>query len=548
MPRVCPVRILAIVSALGKNQPMKRSKAPLSVTHPELAKQASGWDAKDYVAGSNKRLSWKCSNGHTWETFIQNRTRKGQGCPYCSGVRISVGVNDLGSTHPLVAVEADGWDPQKFRASHELLMNWKCPKGHEYQARIADRIKWKKGCLVCSGRNKTLTDGFPSLAAEADGWDPAQTHIGSKQVKKWKCSKGHSFRATVQKRTSRGDGCPYCYGRYPIVGETDLETLNPNLAKEWHPTLNRELTPKEFTASSGKKLWWLCKEDHAWEAVISNRSKGFGCPICANQKVLSGWNDLATKDPELVVSWHPTKNGSLRPSAVISGSGRLIWWKCEAGHEWQRSAAARKRNGCPYCYGRYPITGETDLLTTDPELARCWHPTKNGKLDPSLLKAHSGRSVWWLCEAGHEWKSTVDNRSNGYGCPSCAITGFDPNKKAWLYFLSHPDWEMFQIGITNNPDNRLESHRGLGWEALEIRGPMDGHLTQQWETAILRMLKATGADLSNSKIAGKFDGYSEAWSQSTFQAKSIKELMQLTEEYEESGLKIKSSTKQNRIK
>ena len=47
------------------------------------------------------------------------------------------------------------------------------------------------------------------------------------------------------------------------------------------------------------------------------------------------------------------------------------------------------------------------------------------------------------------------------------------------------------------------------------------------------MLKAKGADLSNSKIAGKFDGYSEAWSKSTFQAKSIKELMRITEEFEE---------------
>lgn len=44
---------------------------------------------------------------------------------------------------------------------------------------------------------------------------------------------------------------------------------------------------------------------------------------------------------------------------------------------------------------------------------------------------------------------------------------------------------------------------------------------------------ATGADLLNETIAGKFDGYSEAWSKSTFEVKSIKELMQLTEEYEE---------------
>jgi hypothetical protein len=102
----------------------------------------------------------------------------------------------------------------------------------------------------------------------------------------------------------------------------------------------------------------------------------------------------------------------------------------------------------------------------------------------------------------------------------------------FLYFLLHEEWEMFQIGITNYPDDRLANHKRLGWRELEIRGPMDGHLTQQWETAILRMLKARGADLSNEKIAGKFDGYSEAWSKSTFEVKSIKELMQLTEEFE----------------
>ena len=62
---------------------------------------------------------------------------------------------------------------------------------------------------------------------------------------------------------------------------------------------------------------------------------------------------------------------------------------------------------------------------------------------------------------------------------------------------------------------------------------MDGHIAREWETAILRMLKHLGADLSNTKIAGKFDGYSEAWSKSTFEVKSIKELMRLTEKYEE---------------
>jgi len=61
---------------------------------------------------------------------------------------------------------------------------------------------------------------------------------------------------------------------------------------------------------------------------------------------------------------------------------------------------------------------------------------------------------------------------------------------------------------------------------------MDGHFTWRWKTLILRMPKAKSADLSNNKIAGKFDGYPKVWSKSIVTVKSIKELMQLTEEFE----------------
>ena len=94
---------------------------------------------------------------------------------------------------------------------------------------------------------------------------------------------------------------------------------------------------------------------------------------------------------------------------------------------------------------------------------------------------------------------------------------------------------MLQIGITNFPEKRTNTHKKLGWEVVEIRGPMDGHLTQQWETAILQMLKSKGADLANKAIVGKFDGYSEAWSTSKFKADSIKQLMHLTDGFEEEG-------------
>ena len=122
---------------------------------------------------------------------------------------------------------------------------------------------------------------------------------------------------------------------------------------------------------------------------------------------------------------------------------------------------------------------------------------------------------------------------NGRACSFCSNTGFDTSQAGFLYFLVHPDWEMLQIGITNDPDTRLLKHERLGWELKELRGPMDGLITQKWERDILKMLKLRGADLKNSKVVGKFDGYSESWSNSTFPVNSIKELMRLTKEMEE---------------
>jgi hypothetical protein len=219
------------------------------------------------------------------------------------------------------------------------------------------------------------------------------------------------------------------------------------------------------------------------------------------------------------------------PETVTWGANSRKEWICEKGHKWKALISTRTRpdsgSGCPYCGFKNLLQGFNDLATTHPEIAK----QANG-WDPTKVITDKANKYSWVCEMGHNWKTSIGERKSGSNCPSCAISGFDPNEKGFLYFLNNPVWRMFQIGITNFPENRLQSHRRLGWELLELRGPMDGHLTQQWETAILRMLKAKGADLSNDKIAGKFDGYSEAWSKSTFEVKSIKELMRLTEEFE----------------
>ena len=123
-----------------------------------------------------------------------------------------------------------------------------------------------------------------------------------------------------------------------------LLTTNPELASEWHPTKNGQLTPADVTAGSDKKVWWKCPKgsDHEWDAKVQERSRGNGCPICSNRRVVKS-NSLAFVNPELSKQWHPTKNGTLTPCDVTASSGKRVWWKCPKGsdHEWQAPVAPR---------------------------------------------------------------------------------------------------------------------------------------------------------------------------------------------------------------
>ena len=91
---------------------------------------------------------------------------------------------------------------------------------------------------------------------------------------------------------------------------------------------------------------------------------------------------------------------------------------------------------------------------------------------------------------------------------------------------------MLQIGITNTPKARMAKHSRLGWEPIEIRGPLDGFVARQWEHDILAVLQAKGVVLGSKKGVGKFDGYTEAWDAGAFRVASLKELMKLVEDNE----------------
>ena len=194
------------------------------------------------------------------------------------------------------------------------------------------------------------------------------------------------------------------------IAKKNLLATQPSLAKEWHPTKNKSLTPKDVTRGTNKKVWWQCSKGHEWRATVSSRSNGHGCPYCSSKSVCDD-NCLQTIKPDLSKQWHPTKNKNLTPKGVTAHSNKKVWWRCSKGHEWQATVYSRTDgNGCPYCSGK-AVCDDNCLQTINPALAKEWHPTKNNKLTPKDVTPNSDKKVWWRCSKGHEWQATVSNRT-----------------------------------------------------------------------------------------------------------------------------------------
>lgn len=183
---------------------------------------------------------------------------------------------------------------------------------------------------------------------------PETVSYGSNKKVWWHCEKGHRWQAIINSRSS-GRGCPVCTGRKVAEGFNDLASTYPALAAQWHPVKNGKLTPQDVTASSNRRVWWRCPLGHEWQTAVYSRAQDLtDCPYCTNRKVLVGFNDLATVQPQVASQWHPTLNGALTPQQVTAGSKRKVWWRCPEGHEWQAAVHARagsRKNGCPVCAG-----------------------------------------------------------------------------------------------------------------------------------------------------------------------------------------------------
>jgi hypothetical protein len=129
----------------------------------------------------------------------------------------------------------------------------------------------------------------------------------------------------------------------------NLSVMNPALAKEWHPSRNGDLNPRNVTPGSGKKVWWICISGHEWQAPVYSRNRGSGCPVC-NKPTPADNNERLITSSDLRKEWHLTRNSGLNLRNLPPGFSEKVWWICEEGHEWQATVKSRTRGrGCPDC-------------------------------------------------------------------------------------------------------------------------------------------------------------------------------------------------------
>ena len=262
-----------------------------------------------------------------------------------------------------------------------------------------------------------------------------------------------------------------------VAGVNDLLTVCPELAAEWNVDKNGELKPTMIAAGAPTKVWWICQLGHEWQATVFSRSNGCGCPYCAGRKAWPGFNDLMTVRPELAAEWNTEKNGILKPTMVSRGSAKKVWWKCPVGHEWKAVIYNRSNgSGCPYCAGRKVWPGFNDLLTACPELAAEWNFDKNREQKPMMFTKGSPKKVWWICQCGHEWQASINNRVKGSGCPQCDMGKTSYAEQAILYYMR----KLYP--------NTVHRYTGLGFELdvyipdLNLAIEYDGRLWHKNQT------------------------------------------------------------------
>jgi very-short-patch-repair endonuclease len=410
----------------------------LKAKYPEVAKEwhpTKNGDLKpsEVTYGSAKYVWWKCKFGCEYKTRVKTRS-EGHRCPYCSGQKVGFG-NDFESHHPELAKE---WHPTKngnlkpsqFTHRSGRSFWWICKAGHSWKTRIQTRAMGR-GCPKCTSQTSKPEIYFYSELLSIFKNVHHRKKIGKNEVdifisdinlaieydgRRWHDGK-------LKKDKNKKKAIEELGIDIINIREKPLEKINKNdIIVNSKDSLEKRFL--EFllhlteTNLLNKKF---LKDINQYIKDKKMRNEDLYLNLLSHLPGPLPGESFESHHPKLAKEWHPTKNGNLKPSQISKANDKKVWWICEFGHEYQSSVNSRDSGtGCPYCSNSKVGYGN-DLQTHFPEIAKEWHPTKNGSLTPDKSPKATWDKRWWMCSKGHEWEASVAARTRDKTrCPYCS--------------------------------------------------------------------------------------------------------------------------------
>jgi hypothetical protein len=390
----------------------------------------------------NEPIHWKCNTcGYEWLASPVGRIKKENGnyiarsCPSCVGlVRTKTYAEEYQELN-------DRFIENKNKCRLSDLKNkdkrlnfwWHCYIcGEDFESTLSSMIRSKdsknKGCPYCAGKKVKRENSFAYLHPELmDEYDPENridpyevTEYSGKYVK-WICRNNpeHKWKARFYSRARGEGGCNICrnwnYGKMFSEEHPEFET--------YYDTEKNERPFNTYSNMSNENAWWKCKKGHSFEQSIKNYSRQgrFECPVCTNKILVKGENDLESQYPDLASEFDIEKNGTTPDMILSSHTNAEIWWKCNEGHEFQRSVWYRVNqvNDCPVCNRSFIIKGVNDFQTAYPDVVKIWDYQKNGR-GPDTISDIDTRKYSFKCTLGHQYETQLSTAINhNFECLVC---------------------------------------------------------------------------------------------------------------------------------
>lgn len=446
-----------------------------------------GLDPTVLGCNSHKHAFWKCIVcGNTWQAEIKSRNH-GNGCPVCGKKKQLETLNNnllkkdgsLQDNNPNLADEWHPTDnipitPKDVLVNSNKLVTWKCKKcGFVWRQRVSVRNKGS-GCPACA--NKVVVQGQNDLASTnprlALEWHPTlngqllpnQVVAGTHRKAFWKCRTcGNEWQASIASRNA-GNGCPKCFYSQQVSFQEKavlfyVRKMFLNAIESYRPDW---LNPKELDIYLPDYSIGIEYDGAEWHKdPLKDAEKDRLCnehgievihvrePLCPPAELNSEISLLSRSTTSLeqginellIMLQQKTKLVASLPEIDVLG------------------------NTIPILEMIHLNVRESSLAALYPDIAKEWDYQRNYPLTPEQFAAVSGKSVYWKCKLGHQWRARIANRNNGDGCPFCS------GKKVLIGFndlaSQHPDLskEWHPSLNSNEPtDVTAHSNKKVYWQ------------------------------------------------------------------------------------